>query len=337
MNQDIERTLRAAVAAGVRPAGAVALGQDERPWPVVLLTALGAWLAALLGVLGVMLGGLLREGAGCYVVGVIALLGAMAVLRLREAPLFVEQLAVPALLVGGGALAYALYRDLPGAGASSGVAVLALAVGAALPHSWLRVLLGAAAALFTVLACVLSAEGLLGPWQLAVWWLAWHACLALWRVAGAEQRQTFNDGAGAPVAAALESMGAGWMLTTLAGLAGWSGMTMFVGASAGGGLVADVARQPFSSWSSAVLSAGSVILTLAAALAFVRTWPTLRRPWCGALWPGSCQRWAAPCWRWPGAPPAGAGAWRVQPRWRWPGSWAPSTTSCTGRWPPRPR
>lgn len=285
MNQDIERTVRAAVAAGVLPAGAVAPGQDERPWPVVLLTALGAWLAALplLGVLGVMLGGLLREGAGFYVVGVIVLLGAMAVLRLREAPLFVEQLAVPALLVGGGALAYALYRDLPGAGASSGVAVLALAVGAALPRAWLRVLLGAAAALFTVLACVLSAEGLFGPWQLAVWWLAWHACLALWRVAGAEQRHTFNDGAGASVAAALESMGAGWMLATLAGLACWSGMTMFVGASAGGGLVADVARQLFSSWSSAVLSAGSVILTLAAALAVVRAWPTLRRPWCGVL------------------------------------------------------
>ena len=57
MSKDIECTVRAAVAAGVLPAGAVAPAQDERPWPVVLLTALGAWLAALplLGVLGVML------------------------------------------------------------------------------------------------------------------------------------------------------------------------------------------------------------------------------------------------------------------------------------------
>ena len=44
---DIDATVRTAVAAGLLPAGAAAPVQDQRPWPVLLLTALGAWLAAL--------------------------------------------------------------------------------------------------------------------------------------------------------------------------------------------------------------------------------------------------------------------------------------------------
>ena len=287
--QDIERTVRAAVAAGVLPAGAGVPGQDERPWPVVLLTALGAWLAALplLGVLGVMLGGLLREGGGLYVVGVVVLLAGVAVLRLRDAPLFVEQLAVPALLVGGGALAYCLYRDMAPGGASVAMAALALGVGVALPRAWLRVLLGAAAAVFTMLASRPAAGDLLGPWRVVPAWLAWHACLALWLAAGAWQRRTFNDGTGAPVAAALESLGAGWMLATIVGLAAWSGMTMFVGASTDGSLIGDVAagaaRRQGGPWGRAVLPVASVLLALGAALWAARAWRTLGRPWCAVV------------------------------------------------------
>lgn len=289
MRPDIECTLRDAVAAGVLPPGTSAPGQDERPWPVVLLTALGAWLAALplLGVLAVMLGGVLFEGAGLYVAGVIALLGSVAVLRLRDMPLFIEQLAVPALLVGGSALAFGLYRDWVPGGASLTMAAVALAVGAALPRAWLRVLLGAAAAVFAMLACVVPAEHWLGRWWDVAAWLAWHACLAAWLAAGALQRATFNDGEGAPAAAALESMGAGWMLATLAGLAAWSGMTMLVGAGTGDGLLidmaADVARQRSSPWRDLVQPSGSVVLALVAALWTARAWPTVRRPWCGLL------------------------------------------------------
>src|SRR3990167_3346081 len=92
-----------ATAAGVLPAGATRPEQDSRPWPIVLLTALGAWLAAvpLLGVVGLLLGDLISLGAGPYVLAPLMLVAAIVVLRSRSVPLFVEQLAVPALLVGG--------------------------------------------------------------------------------------------------------------------------------------------------------------------------------------------------------------------------------------------
>ena len=87
--------LRAAVDEGLLPATATLPSHDNRPWPVVLLTALGAWLAAipLLGVVGLLLGDLLRSGAGPYAVGALVLAGAVTVLRSRGVPLFVEQQA----------------------------------------------------------------------------------------------------------------------------------------------------------------------------------------------------------------------------------------------------
>ena len=43
----LDRALRAAVAEGLLPPGASRPAIDARPWPVVLLVALGAWLAAI--------------------------------------------------------------------------------------------------------------------------------------------------------------------------------------------------------------------------------------------------------------------------------------------------
>src|SRR5690606_24970897 len=107
--------LQRAAADGLLPADATLPDDSGRPWPVVLLTALGAWLAAipLLGVVGMLLGPLLEAGVGPYLVGALTLAGAVTVLRAREVPLFFEQLAIPALLVGGGAIGFGLYRDLP--------------------------------------------------------------------------------------------------------------------------------------------------------------------------------------------------------------------------------
>ncbi|MBK6999459.1 MAG: DUF4401 domain-containing protein [Rhodoferax sp.] len=77
---------------------------NERPWPVVLLTALGAWFAAvpLLIAIGMLLGDMLRTGTGVgiYFIGVLVLCASVVVLRAQGVALFVEQLAVPGLLVG---------------------------------------------------------------------------------------------------------------------------------------------------------------------------------------------------------------------------------------------
>jgi uncharacterized membrane-anchored protein len=284
---DIHSVLRAATREHVLPATAVAPSSDAaRPWPVVLLTALGAWLAALplLGVVGLLLGDMISRGAGPYVVGALLLAGATVVLRSRELPLFIEQLAVPALLVGGGALGFGLFRDLSTAAGAAGLTVVALAVGVAVRGAWLRVLLGAAAAVLFVVA--------LAPkrWFFAAgdvaqtrWWLCWHLALLVWLVVLWVQRAALREGALARAAGSVESLAAGWLLATLAGVAWWSGMTFLAGAGLGGALPGEIAREigrgGGGAGSMALASSASVVLALAAAAWSITRWRGLRRAW----------------------------------------------------------
>ncbi len=272
--------LQAAVAEGLLPPDARLPEDDSRPWPVVLLTALGAWLAALplLAVVGLLLGDVLTEGAGPYVVGMLLLAGAVTVLRARGVPLFGEQLAMPALLVGGGSLGVGLYRDLPGAGAAAVLATLALGVALASRAPWLRTVLGAVAAGFFVLACVPEHLWFGGPDHSLA--LALHAGLAVWAAALFAQQRLLQGGARAPLAAAVESLAAGWLPAVLCGLAVWSGMGFLVGAH--GGTTARIAQELGS-----LLLGGrsalpwlSMALAAAGALWLGRTWPGLRR----AIW-----------------------------------------------------
>lgn len=278
-----ERAAQAAVQAGLLPAQAHRVADDSRPWPVVLLTALGAWLAAipLLGVVGLLLGDLISRGVGPYFVGSLVLVGACVTLRSSSLPLFFEQLTVPALLVGGGSLAFGLFRDLPDPAAAGVLAVIALAVAIALPRAWLRVLLGAAAAMLLVFA--------IGPqrwydfgvaWRHHYWW-AWHLVLTL-AAAGVGLQQAV-EGARPRLAGALESLLAGWLLATLAGLAWWSGMTLLVGASLGAELARDLGSQASVAWHSTAPQAGSVLLAVGAVVWGVRRWPSCRQPWCAGL------------------------------------------------------
>ncbi|HNK19280.1 MAG TPA: DUF4401 domain-containing protein, partial [Piscinibacter sp.] len=89
----LDEILERARAQGLLPADAKAPVDEGRPWPVVLLTALGAWLAALpmLGVVGMLLGDLISRSVGPYLVGTLLLAGAIVVLRSRDLPLFLEQ------------------------------------------------------------------------------------------------------------------------------------------------------------------------------------------------------------------------------------------------------
>jgi uncharacterized membrane-anchored protein len=269
MSDRLATAIQTAQAQGLLPADAVPPDADARPWPVVLLTALGAWLAAgpLLGVVGMLLGPLLSAGVGPYIVGALVLGGAVVVLRSPGLPIFVEQLAVPALLTGGGTLAFGLFRDLPPQLAAGLLALLALAIGRLVQHAWLRVLLGAAAAALAGFALV--PERLLEASRLPhlVFWLMLHGLLAAWLGALALQRSVFNQGRDAPAAAAVESIGAGWLLVTLAGLAWLAGMTMLVGGSTGGGLVGAVVSElgPRARQAHGVIEAGSAVLAAGAA------------------------------------------------------------------------
>ena len=279
---NLQGVLHAAIEQRLLPASAVApTVEAARPWPVVLLTALGAWLAAipLLGVVGMLLGDMISRSAGPYIVGMLLLLGAVVVLRSRDVPLFVEQLAIPALLVGAGSLGYGLFRDLNYHSAAAALAVLSLGVGLVVRGAWLRVLLGAAAAWMFALA--LAPKGWADTWgtgQLR-WWWPWHLVGLAWLLAVAALRTA----AGTKLTLSVESLAAGWLLAALTGLALWSGMTFLVGADMGGGITGEIARElatrnlaknPF-----AVQRVISVALALAAALWTARQWPSLRRPW----------------------------------------------------------
>ncbi len=282
----VDQVLHDAIAAGVLPETATRPAQENRPWPVVLLTALGAWLAAipLLVVVWLLLGDLISKGPGFYLIGLLVLGAAIVVLCARDASLFVEQLAVPALLVGGGALACGLFRDLSMQAAAITLALLAGSLAWLLARNWLRVLLGACVALLVMMACLPHQDAVFSQSALPRFWMAWHAVFALWIVALWVQHTFLNTGRTARHAAALESLSMGWILATLAGLALWSGMTFLVGGSLGGGVVADVAHgfgpsmsPGFDRW---LLSGVSVLLAVGAAVWMARSWPGLRQWWC---------------------------------------------------------
>ncbi|MBK6999470.1 MAG: GDYXXLXY domain-containing protein [Rhodoferax sp.] len=244
---------------------------SERPWPVVLLTALGAWFAAvpLLLAIGMLLGDMVLTGTGVgiYFIGVLVLGASVVVLRAQGVALFVEQLAVPGLLVGGGTLAMGLYRDFHRVGGSLILLVVVLGLALVLSRTWLRVLFGAVAASLLAYAlmpdwlwerqrgsALLVLHGLLAVWLLSLWLQARVSAVAAW----------------------VEPVAAGWLLTTLAGLTWMSGTTFLVGGAVGsneiGFLLSLFADPQRHTW-----QAGASVLVLAGAGVGALAWPTLRR------------------------------------------------------------
>ncbi len=185
---------------------------NPRPWPVVLLTALGAWLAAVpfMVVVGDLVGSPDNGTVGLYFVGVMALAAALVVLRSPTAPVFLEQLAIPSLMVGLGALGVAIHHDLRGLDGRALMLVSVISLAWALPKDWLRALLGALAAGLAVwLLSDVDCGGRCRHWHLLLYWQL-HAVLAVWLGFVGLQRFTHQ--------AWLGPFGAGWLLAALAGL-----------------------------------------------------------------------------------------------------------------------
>lgn len=258
--------------------------EAPRPWPVVLLTALGAWLAAipLLIVVGMLLGDFMTRGAGPYLVGLLMLAGAVVVLRSRSVPLFVEQLAVPALLVGGGSLAFGVFRDLPERAGALLLAGVALGLALAVAHAWLQVLLGALMAGLVGFALLGPRSIFFGRHGLGEAWLACHGLLLLWLAA------LWVQGRMRQAVAVLEPLAAGWLLVTLAGLAWLSGVTFLVGGALGGGVLGDVAREVAAdagrvNFMQGAMRGASLGFAAGAAAWSARAWPLLRQPVLAAV------------------------------------------------------
>lgn len=248
-------------------------GSRQRPWPVVLLTALGAWFAAvpLVAVMALMFGSMFEQG-GAYLAGVLLLAASAVVLRSVSVPLFLEQLAVPLLLTGGACLGFGLFKDLPDAFAAAVLAGLALVLAFVVRASWLKACLGGLAAGFTAMVF----------WPL-LWdgrhssgahgyGLGWQVCTGAWLLACLWERRV-----GLPTA--MVAVLSGWSAMTLLGLALSSGRAMLVGAPLRGG-VADAAVGAHLGALGALGGPGavSVVLALLAAAWLGRAWPALCRP-----------------------------------------------------------
>lgn len=267
--------LERAIDAGLLPAGAASAGlgpnteQAERPWPLLILTALGAWLAAvpLLGFTYTLLGDALTQGAAAYGVAALMLTGSVIILRSRSVALFLEQLALPALLVGGSTLALGLYRDLETALASALLMLAALGLAALTPKPWLRALLGAAAAVFFVIALLpLNLNLRLTAGRLG---LISHAGMVLGVLGLVLQQRYLLAGQRAAQAAYLEAVGAGWLVMLAVAL----------------GVVA-VFFDPFAGSHTEALGAGwgwgwrgaAMALALGGLALAAQAWTGLRRP-----------------------------------------------------------
>jgi uncharacterized membrane-anchored protein len=252
----------------------------ERPWPVVLLTAFGAWLAAipLLLAVGLMLGDVITRGAGPYVVGVLVLAVAAVVLRAAGVVLFVEQLAIPALLVGFGTLSMGVFRDFPNAGGAAVMLGVVCSMAVLLPQAWLRALLGMVAAGLLAAVLLPSIDDFQGRSALL---LVLHAVLLVWLLAmGFLHRNRTTSSAPAAVSAVLEPMGAGWVLTLLAGLVWVAGKTFLVGGAVGSNEIGEVLGW-IDGWehhraTAIALQCASVVLVVVGTILGARTWPALQ-------------------------------------------------------------
>jgi uncharacterized membrane-anchored protein len=284
MNQNLDNVLHQAVDHGILPPDALQAPRPssaDRHWAVVLLTALGAWLALLplLVLFAFALSDWIERGAGTYVIGAMMLAAAVAVLRAGELPVFLEQLALPAMLTGAGLLGFGLARDLSGQAAGAIGLAIALACTAAIPRPWLRVLLGATCALLwcTLLWPTSDPSTLYAGLPT---WAVVHSALLLWMlILAAQWRALGQSAAQTRMAAALEPFATGWLLAVLAGLAFLSGRSFMVAGVLGGGLAGELAQEalPRNAMDGAT-QAGSAVLALAAAYVAQRAWPTLRQP-----------------------------------------------------------
>ena len=277
-----------------------------RPWPVVALTALGAWLAVppFLILFFMLFGRSFEHGPMPYLLGVSLMAVAVVMLRSAGIALFLEQVAVPLLLTGLASLGFALVRDLPALAVELVGLLIAAGLIVLLKASWLRVLLGLAAALLTG---ALYSELLMsdlgdfwrrgdGPnWAVAALMLATGAVMLAW------QRAIGGEARGATVAAALEPVLAGWwvaVLGLLVLLSGKSSLALgtvsFFEAIASGG-------RPLAPWlplNAAMLVSAALALMSGARLmsrwAWARTWrlapPLLLLTGLAALMPslGGC-------------------------------------------------
>ena len=269
----LDQLIEAAIGEGILPPDATRPDIDSKPWPLVLMIGLGAWLAAipLFFVMAMLLGDAVMRGAGAYVLGALLLGAGIVNFNRPTQSVFLEQLGLPVLLVGGALIAAGVYQDAPHATASLLVAVLACAVAFAVPRAWLRVLLGALACGLIVLAFTIDGRN-----ERDMLWFCAHLALAAWLLAAWGSETMPVDGGKAALAATIESAGAGWLLVTLVALAAWSGITFMLSATVGmNGQLGNAGPMHYERG----MQLASTLAAAGGAAWLARCWPALRTLW----------------------------------------------------------
>ncbi len=270
MNSDrIVAWCQAAQTAGVLPDHIRAddlpplLGHSEvaaRPWPLVLLMGLGAWVVA---VPFVWLYFLLFEGQGLtsLALGSLSIGLALWLLRRASIDLFLEQLMLPLLIVGAVMLAVGLHRlGVAAHGWQFLLAFMFLGSAFAVPQKWLQELLGAIAACLLWLALV--DRGWDWGWMVkdeygkTRIWLMLHGLLGVaWLLDVFVPKLLRADA----LVRAAQRIRRGWLVVVLAGSAIWAGTTFLPG------------------WE---MHIGSAICAACGAAVVLRSWPAVRQAWC---------------------------------------------------------
>ncbi len=127
---------------------------DTPPWPVAVVSGIGAIFAAfpLLVFVGLIFGVFLEKGIGTYFIGGLMIAGATVVLQKARAVSFQQQLAFIGLVTGLALFGFGTFRDLPGGFASVLMAAVTIGLATVIPVGWIRGLLGMGAATFVTMA-----------------------------------------------------------------------------------------------------------------------------------------------------------------------------------------
>jgi uncharacterized membrane-anchored protein len=253
--------------------------EAPRPWPVVLLTALGAWLAAVpfLLMFFALFGSAIERGGVGYFFGISLIVLSVLMLRSRGIALFLEQAAVPLLITGLVLLFFALGKDLPPAGLDVVALLLGIGLVLLLNASWMRVLLGAAmAAPVAHLGHLAFKEVLSLTWYERHGGIGWALATLLLLVGGGlllVQHHSGRQASTARQAATLEPVLTGWWVAVLAAFAMAAGWSFAAGGALGGlfrGATPGLASSDVTLiWVSRAVSA---LLTLVAAAWLWRRW-----------------------------------------------------------------
>jgi uncharacterized membrane-anchored protein len=251
-----------------------------RPWPVVVLSGIGALLAAIPFIVatGVLLGRALTKGPATYVIAA-ALLPVGVVLTRKARGIFVEQLAIIVGATGALLLGWSLFRDLPMglAGFLTGAAGIGLALWLGRP--WISALLGAASTVGFALALNALLPGpssMRGPSSYALIWslLAMAGIAAVY--ATHRIRSSLHTLGGSRLdEPTLEATVSGWLAATLAGLAVGSGSAFLIAAHFGGTSGLDPATATTALLPARLLS---LPLAIGASVWLAREIPSLRSP-----------------------------------------------------------